>query len=197
MKREFNSFHAWEDLIPLKIYIYLFFRERVREGKREREKHWCLLYVPWSVTNPKPRHVFQPGIELVTFCFVGWHLSYTGQGPHSFYYSPKKYNFPLETYFYFNRIFIHFTKKYWFLFEFAHSIKPFRSVILRVRTTFLLSSPGICQDAWLSQVSVHLCWVNDEPVQPTPIAFSLGCSSLITIIWHSSCVDFQWSDFTI
>ena len=61
--------------------LCLFFRERRRKGKRERDKHTCETkplisclphMYPSRGPGLKPRHVPWPGIELVTLCLVGW-----------------------------------------------------------------------------------------------------------------------------
>ena len=66
------------------------------ERRREREKHGCEREASTPVSshahpdwgpNPQPRHVPQPGIEPVTFWFMGQHPNqphHTGQGPTRF-----------------------------------------------------------------------------------------------------------------
>ena len=54
-----------------KIYL-LIFRERRREGEREREKHQCLSRIPCGGFGLQPRHVPWLGIELGTLWFSGW-----------------------------------------------------------------------------------------------------------------------------
>ena len=61
--------------------LFLFFREKGKEGEREGEKHQneretlisCLLHTPLPGSNWKPRHVPWPGIELGTFHFAELH----------------------------------------------------------------------------------------------------------------------------
>ena len=53
----------------LKIYfIYLFFREKGREGEREGEKHQCVVA---SCVPPTGDLACNPGIELATPWFAG------------------------------------------------------------------------------------------------------------------------------
>ena len=52
----------------LQDFIYLVFRERGREGERERNiSVWLLLVHPHWGPDPQPRHVPQLGIKLTTF----------------------------------------------------------------------------------------------------------------------------------
>lgn len=117
--------------------------------------------------------------------------------PHSFYYSSKKIIFlPPNRHFYFNRIFIHFIKKL-FLFESACSSKPFRSVILRVRASFLPSCPRICQEACIRQVSVSLCLVSVAQFSPHGSLFPWVIHHLLRLFGSSSCGELPWSIFTV
>ena len=54
---------------------YLFIFREKREGGKEEEKHWLVAshMSPNCRLNLKPRGVPKPGIEIVTFCFEGWH----------------------------------------------------------------------------------------------------------------------------
>ena len=58
------------------IYLFIYFRERGREGEREGEKHQCVVAShtsPHWGLSPQPRRVPWPGIELVTFWFMEQH----------------------------------------------------------------------------------------------------------------------------
>ena len=56
-----------------KDFIYLFFRERGREGKRGRETSvcGCLFHAPYWGLGLQPRHVPSLGIEPATLWFAG------------------------------------------------------------------------------------------------------------------------------
>ena len=61
--------------------LFIYFREKGREGEREGKKHQCaretsigcLSHTPSQGPGPQPRHVPWPGIEPATFWFPGWH----------------------------------------------------------------------------------------------------------------------------
>ena len=58
----------------LKRFVYFIFRQRGREGERERERKsmcGCLSHAPYWAPGPKPRHVPGLGIEVATLWFTG------------------------------------------------------------------------------------------------------------------------------
>ena len=70
--------NVWTDTLSPEISLSLFFfnLERGERRKKEGEKHQCVRktsIMPQLGTGPQPRHVLWPGIELATFCFIGWH----------------------------------------------------------------------------------------------------------------------------
>lgn len=62
----------------LRIFFFLFFRERGERREKERDTHLrektqigCLLYVPYRGSNLQPRRVPGTGIEPATFWRTG------------------------------------------------------------------------------------------------------------------------------
>ena len=111
------SDNIWKSLYFTYIYYYLFiFRERVRKGKKEGEKHRCTrktsvgfrLHTPNRGPGPQSRCGPWPGTELVPFWSVGWHPTHTSLGSPLFlffyylwfitYYSIISFIFKLNFY---------------------------------------------------------------------------------------------------
>ena len=95
----FSTWMITFDCLFLLFLRFLFiFRGREREREREGEKHQCvretliscLLHAANRKLNTQPRHVPSPGIEPMTFQFVGQSpnpLSHTSQGDCLFFLS--------------------------------------------------------------------------------------------------------------